>query len=231
MNLNVISLFLNATLVVKIVISILIIMSLVSWSLIFYKFFILLRVKRKVLKSQNVFESTKDFVKSINYLRAYPPPISSLTDEVLKQIKKVEKKSFPSSLKKGILIGNLKRSLDQIVVSETNKLAYGLSFLATCTNSAPFIGLFGTVWGIMHSFHSIGLQKSANLAVVAPGIAEALIATAIGLAVAVPASVAYNFFLGLLNIIETELTTLSRNLLNRIYIELINTADSKKDEI
>jgi biopolymer transport protein TolQ len=91
-----------------------------------------------------------------------------------------------------------------------------LSFLATTGNSAPFIGLFGTVWGIMNSFHGIGLKGSASLAVVAPGISEALIATAVGLAAAIPAVIAYNYFLSKISVIEAELRSFSTDLLNMI---------------
>ena len=79
-------------------------------------------------------------------------------------------------------------------MDQTNRLERGISFLATTGNTAPFIGLFGTVWGIMESFRGIGLKGSASLAVVAPGISEALVATAAGLAAAIPAVVAFNYF-------------------------------------
>ena len=89
-------------------------------------------------------------------------------------------------------------------------------FLATTGNTTPFIGLFGTVWGIMNSFHGIGLRGSANLAVVAPGISEALIATAAGLAVAIPAVIAFNYFMQKIRIIESELHSFSADFLNII---------------
>jgi len=88
----------------------------------------------------------------------------------------------------------LSRSLEQAVTIEVGYLESALIFLATTGSAAPFVGLFGTVWGIMNSFREIGATKSANLAVVAPGISEALIATAVGLAAAIPAVVAYNYF-------------------------------------
>jgi biopolymer transport protein TolQ len=96
-----------------------------------------------------------------------------------------------------------------------------LSFLATCVNVAPFIGLFGTVWGIMHSFYAIGLMKRATLAAVAPGLAEALITTAIGLAVAIPASIAYNFLTRMLGRIEMALVELAGTFLKRVESELL----------
>jgi biopolymer transport protein TolQ len=102
----------------------------------------------------------------------------------------------------------LRRSLSE----QGERLSRSLSFLATCGNTAPFIGLFGTVWGIMTSFHDISLKGSASLATVAPGIAEALIATAAGLAAAIPAVMAYNYFLGQMRRLETELNDFATDL-------------------
>jgi biopolymer transport protein TolQ len=99
-------------------------------------------------------------------------------------------------------------------------------FLATTGNTTPFIGLFGTVWGIMDSFHGIGLKGSANLAVVAPGISEALIATAAGLAVAIPAVIAFNFFMQRVRIIESELQSFSADFLNIIERDLMRQEGS-----
>ena len=92
------------------------------------------------------------------------------------------------------LLDVVERSMNKTTIDQSNRLEKALSFLATTGNTAPFIGLFGTVWGIMESFRNIGLRGSANLAVVAPGISEALIATAAGLAAAIPAVVAFNYF-------------------------------------
>ena len=94
-------------------------------------------------------------------------------------------------------------------------------FLATTGNTAPFIGLFGTVWGIMNSFHGIGLRGSASLAVVAPGISEALVATAAGLAVAIPAVIAFNYFMQKIKILESELNSFSADFLNIIERDIL----------
>jgi len=115
---------------------------------------------------------------------------------------------------------NVTRSLQQAVTAERGRLERGVHFLATTGSSAPFIGLFGTVWGIMESFRQIGVMKSASLAVVAPGIAEALIATAAGLAAAIPAVIFYNYFLGRINTIAAEMDNFASELINiieRIY--------------
>lgn len=106
------------------------------------------------------------------------------------------------------------RAVRGALAAQVQLLTRSLSFLATCGNTAPFIGLFGTVWGIMTSFHQIGVKGSASLATVAPGIAEALIATAAGLAAAIPAVMAYNYFLGRVRRLEAELESFAADLLD-----------------
>jgi biopolymer transport protein TolQ len=111
---------------------------------------------------------------------------------------------------------SVQRSLRRAINVELTGLNKTVPFLATTGNTAPFIGLFGTVWGIMNAFHGIGLRGSASLAVVAPGISEALIATAAGLAAAIPAVVAYNYFSNRLRVVETEMYNFSSDFLNLI---------------
>lgn len=107
-----------------------------------------------------------------------------------------------------------RRAVRGALTSQVKRLSQSVSFLATCGNTAPFIGLFGTVWGIMTSFHQIGVKGSASLATVAPGIAEALIATAAGLAAAIPAVMAYNYFVGRLRSLEADLESFAGDLLD-----------------
>lgn len=116
---------------------------------------------------------------------------------------------------------NLKRAIRKAESQEISDLGKSLSFLATTGSAAPFIGLFGTVWGIMASFHDIGLRGSASLAVVAPGISEALVATAAGLAVAIPAVIAYNYFANRLTEIENEMEHFSTDFLNLVERDLL----------
>lgn len=116
---------------------------------------------------------------------------------------------------------NVTRSLQQAVSAERSRLERGVNFLATTGSSAPFIGLFGTVWGIMQSFLAISEKETVSLGTVAPGIAEALIATAAGLAAAIPAVIFYNYFLGRINNICAEMENFSAELINiieRIYL-------------
>jgi biopolymer transport protein TolQ len=111
-------------------------------------------------------------------------------------------------------IDNVARALRRAMANEVTSLEAMVPFLATTASTAPFIGLFGTVWGIMNSFISIGARKNASLDVVAPGIAEALIATAIGLAAAIPAVMAYNYFVRRINVLSGEMDSFSSDMLN-----------------
>jgi len=112
------------------------------------------------------------------------------------------------------MLDTLSRAMRRAAGSEIERMERYLPFLATTASSAPFIGLFGTVWGIMTSFQSIGTQGSANLAVVAPGISEALIATAAGLAAAIPAVMGYNFYVNRVKYWASEMDGFSLDLLN-----------------
>jgi biopolymer transport protein TolQ len=126
-------------------------------------------------------------------------------------------------------VDNLRRVMRLGIAEEIERLGRALPLLATTANAAPFIGLFGTVWGIMHSFHAIGQMRSASLATVAPGISEALIATAMGLAVAIPATVGYNILLGRLSRIESQAIGFSGLLINRIRQEaVVDPAGARK---
>jgi biopolymer transport protein TolQ len=118
-------------------------------------------------------------------------------------------------------IDNINRALRRAINTEMTRVTSLTAFLATTGNTTPFVGLFGTVWGIMNSFHGIGLKGSANLAAVAPGISEALIATAAGLAVAIPAVVAFNYFNSKIRVIESELTSFSADFLNIVEMEML----------
>lgn len=111
-------------------------------------------------------------------------------------------------------LDNLQRALNKAIDTEVNQMESRLSLLATTGSTGPFVGLFGTVWGIMSSFQKIGATGTASLAVVAPGISEALIATAVGLFAAIPATVAYNYFIGEVRRLELQLNNFSADFLN-----------------
>lgn len=230
---DILSMIFGATVVVKVVLAILVIMSIISWTLIFYKLFLYFKVKKNIYNDLASFSASKDLVSALRTLKNRPGSrLYVIGAKAVSEIRMLERSSLTSSGKIKVSADNIRRVLRRSVSNEVNKLAYALSFLATCTNSAPFIGLFGTVWGIMDAFQAIGLQKSAALTTVAPGIAEALIATAIGLFVAIPASIAYNSFLGMLNSIESEFVNYAGEFLNRSQREIpwLSTGRDKDEQ-
>ena len=169
------------------VIIILILASVYSWALIFEKY----KVFKKINKSSEKFE--EDFInsKSVNVLFDKTSPDS---EDPMTIVFRTGAKylSENKSDTKNILTEKVKRVMDVAIDKEVEKYENKLTFLATVGSVAPFIGLFGTVWGIMNSFQSIAISRNTSLAIVAPGIAEALFATALGLLAAIPAVVAYN---------------------------------------
>jgi biopolymer transport protein TolQ len=211
----------GATIVVKLVLVLLVLMSLISWTIIFFKFIVLNAAKRRAERELRSFVNADNLAMAIQLLKQNPKSnLYEVGAQGLAELKRLERSPLPGSLRMRAAMDTLRRVLRRGVNDEMGKLSSNLSFLATCANAAPFIGLFGTAWGIMNSFHSIGMQKSAALATVAPGISEALVATAIGLAVAIPATIAYNFFLGMLNRVESDLVNFAGAFLNRVQREL-----------
>lgn len=211
----------QATIVVQLVMALLVGMSVTSWSIIFYKIVVLRRARQRVVLDFKRFQTAPDLGSAVHLLaRVQDSPLYPLAYQAVAELKRLEGASMPAAQKSRIAMDNLRRVLRQNVSGSLRSLSSSLSFLATCASSAPFIGLFGTVWGIMHSFHAIGMMQSASLSTVAPGLSEALVATAIGLAVAIPASIAYNFFRGMLSSIEVELINFAGAFLNRVQREL-----------
>ncbi|MEK9680791.1 MAG: protein TolQ [Pelagibacteraceae bacterium] len=183
------TLFTRADFIVKSVIIILIAASVYSWALIFEKY----KVFKKINKSSEEFE--EDFInsKSVNTLldKTSPDSEDPMTIVFRSGAKYLADNKSQSQ---NILTEKVKRVMDVAIDKEVEKYENKLTFLATVGSVAPFIGLFGTVWGIMNSFQSIAISRNTSLAIVAPGIAEALFATALGLLAAIPAVVAYNKF-------------------------------------
>lgn len=207
----------QASLVAKIVLCILVLMSVGSWGMMIQKTLALNAAYRKALQGTDLFEkapSLREAVLSLGSARA--SPLYFVAHQGVMEFNRSKEAGNSSE----IVVDNVRRSLRQGVASEMARLERSLSLLATAANTAPFIGLFGTVWGIMHSFHSIGMLKSASLATVAPGISEALVATAIGLGVAVPATIGFNIFMGKLSQVDTLLVNFAGVFLNRVQREL-----------
>lgn len=221
-NLNVWDAILSASLVVQLTLLILIVLSVSCWAVIFYKRKQLNAVKRanepfmnlfwKANSLDDIFDSLGDHPNS-NLARVFKAgylELRKIADSNLVTKDKDENQSSP--LLTGI--DNLERALRKAADEEISSMELRLSLLATTGSTAPFIGLFGTVWGIMGAFQKIGATKMASLAVVAPGISEALIATAVGLAAAIPATAAYNHFVTDLKKIDLDINAFSSDFLN-----------------
>ena len=184
---SIISLFLRADIIVKSVIIILIASSVYSWAIIFDK----IRVFRKINKSADEFEDK--FWKSKSAETFYNNLPASI-DDPMAQLFKTSMQTVIKSRSRSNLSEKLPGILEINIEKQMSTIDKNYTFLATVGSTAPFIGLFGTVWGIMNSFQSIAISRNTSLAIVAPGIAEALFATALGLLAAIPAVVAYNKF-------------------------------------
>jgi biopolymer transport protein TolQ len=225
------SIVMDAGLVVKGVMVLLLLFSVICWGIILTKAITLSRARKQTQLFFDAFRESRKF--SMLYAEAKQFTFSPLAHVFkagyaeLNRISRIQAGSQKSSADSSqepeyerTGMDNINRSLQQAVTAERTRLERGVNFLATTGSSAPFIGLFGTVWGIMESFRQIGVAKSASLAVVAPGIAEALIATAAGLAAAIPAVIFYNYFLSRINNISTEMDNFASELINiieRIY--------------
>jgi len=185
---------LQAGLVVKIVMIILLFFSVVSWAIIIYKYSYLRRAERENELFYHAFRRARDVEGIFSTSKKY---LIGPTSNVFRQV-------FMDTDQRGS--AEVNRTIKRYEALERAKLEKHLGFLATTGASTPFIGLFGTVWGIMSSFMNIGQAGAASLAVVAPGIAEALIATAMGLVAAIPSVIAYNYYLSRANnlIIQME---------------------------
>ena len=186
---SLVQLFVRADFVVKSVIIILIAASVYSWALIFEKY----RLFKNIEKSTSIFEEKFWKSKSAvsfynNLLNKDKDPLTNVFQSAMVEVIKTKSKSSSEQ------IARVSRVIEISGDKEIKLIEKNFTFLATVGSTAPFIGLFGTVWGIMNSFQSIAISRNTSLAIVAPGIAEALFATALGLLAAIPAVVAYNKF-------------------------------------
>jgi biopolymer transport protein TolQ len=184
---SLINLFLKADIIVKTVIISLIACSIYSWAIIFDK----IKMFKKINLSSEEFE--EKFWRSKSAETFYNSLPSNVEDPMTSLFKE-SMQGLIKSKSKTNLVEKMGGILEVGIEKQISKIEKGFTFLATVGSTAPFIGLFGTVWGIMNSFQSIAISRNTSLAIVAPGIAEALFATALGLLAAIPAVVAYNRF-------------------------------------
>ena len=213
------AIILGAGIVVKLVMLLLLSFSVISWTIILFKFIQVQRANSESERFMDFFWKSKRFDAIASQVDRFShSPLTVLFNEGYNELKKVvenDSKSDGSSLSTDLGgVENVSRALRRATNSEITRLEKYLTFLATTGSTSPFIGLFGTVWGIMTAFEGIGKTGSASLAVVAPGIAEALIATAIGLVAAIPAVMAYNHFQHKIRVLINEMDSFSTEFLN-----------------
>jgi len=184
---SLLSLFLRADIIVKSVIIILIACSVYSWAVIIEKFRLFKKINQTTEEFETKFWNSKSAESFYNNLPASTEdPMALVFKDAMQNLLKRRSKSD--------LHERMTTMLETGIEKQMSKISKGYTFLATVGSTAPFIGLFGTVWGIMNSFQSIAISRNTSLAIVAPGIAEALFATALGLLAAIPAVIAYNKF-------------------------------------
>jgi biopolymer transport protein TolQ len=217
---DIVQMIVGAGLMVKFVLLVLCLFSVISWTIIFMKW----RQLRKAKEETAVFLETFWETPELHTLyeecdELIYSPVAHLFRGGYSEFKKISRiQSNPESIDKDMamqrMFDNVERVLKRTTIDQNNRLESALSFLATTGNTTPFIGLFGTVWGIMESFQGIGLKGSASLAVVAPGISEALIATAAGLFAAIPAVIAFNYFNQKVLVLRAEMDTFTSDFLS-----------------
>lgn len=226
---DIVQMILHAGPVVKFVLGLLLFFSFISWAIIFVKLRLLSKAKWETESFLDLFWGSRDFKKIFKSCEDLTfSPVACLFRAGYIEFTKIRRIQTASNSEVGqnmsgegrsrrsqqAIMDNLERAVRKGTIDQMSRMERGVSFLATTGNTAPFIGLFGTVWGIMESFRGIGLKGSANLAVVAPGISEALIATAAGLAAAIPAVVAFNYFTHRISALRAEMDIFASDFLS-----------------
>jgi biopolymer transport protein TolQ len=222
---NVWTMIIGAGPVVKLVLIMLVVFSILCWTVILAK---IRRFRQARLGNEDferLFWESPSLTQAHSHAKTMPEiPMAGVFLEGYKELKRLQKcpNTRDTDLSLRVWLETLERSLNKGIQEELAAMERTLPFLATTGNAAPFIGLFGTVWGIMSSFHSIGLKGSASLATVAPGISEALVATAAGLAAAIPAVIAFNGFMSWMGQMEIQLQGFSNDFLNTVERQLLH---------
>jgi len=223
---DILQLALHAGMVVKLVLLILLLFSVFSWAIIIVKFRVYRTAERESKIFLDHFWSSRNFSKAfMEAKRLVRSPVAAMFKSGYVDLEKIKKERVQPDPSRDPLnsdaqrklseeVATIDRTLKRVAGAEITKLEKSLTFLATTGNATPFIGLFGTVWGIMDAFRQIGFRGSTSLAVVAPGISEALIATAAGLFAAIPAVIAYNYFLSRMRVVTSQMDNFSAEFLN-----------------
>ena len=234
MQLSITDMILHAGPVGQLVMLLLLFFSLISWSIVFMKFRLFKKVATDSQDFIEAFWSSGKLSEAYDTAQEYEySPEAAVFSAGFTELQKINKIRSRKDGRDGnnqeetldmqmATMDNLKRAIRKAESQEMAELGRSLSFLATTGSAAPFIGLFGTVWGIMASFHEIGMRGSASLTVVAPGISEALVATAAGLAAAIPAVIFYNFFANKVADVDAEVQNFSTDFLNLVERDLMS---------
>jgi len=233
---DIVNMIRNAGPVVQFVMLLLLFFSIMSWAIILIKYRYIRRAYKESADFTDFFWKSRDLSNAFAKAKQLPgSPVARIFRIGYVELKKMSQSATPASQavnrqasNKNMSLDarftgtdNIKRALRRAITTEMTRMSQMVPFLATTGNTAPFIGLFGTVWGIMHSFAGIGQKGSANLAVVAPGISEALVATAAGLAAAIPAVIAFNYFRSKISVVESELQSFSADFLNIVERDIL----------
>jgi biopolymer transport protein TolQ len=233
---DIFEMFVHAGLVVKIVLLILVTFSVISWAIIFIKWRFFRNARHETAYFMDLFWGNSEIGRVYKESEALMfSPVAQIFRagySELMRIKKIQGDSDSAGYETPLngLADYVERALKRATIQQVSRLDKALSFLATTGNTTPFIGLFGTVWGIMVSFRGIGMSGSASLAVVAPGISEALIATAAGLVAAIPAVVAFNYFNNKATEMRSEMDAFAADFLSLVVRQVIRQRlKSEKD--
>ncbi len=220
---NSVNLIIQAGLMAKFVLLILFVASLFSWAVIFMKWRKFKKAEFENKKFLNLFWNSKSVDEIFSKCDSGKMKNSNVAAVFQAGFKEYKKNpAFDSKSADISEVENIGRALMRASQAEVSHLEKYIGWLATTASAAPFVGLFGTVWGIMNSFQNIGLTGAANLAVVAPGISEALITTATGIGAAIPAVVGYNYFVGRIKKLTVDMDCFIQDFLNIIHRNILN---------
>lgn len=211
------SMMVGSSVIVQLVLILLLVLSVWSWTITIAKFLQFRRARKDSQEFSSIFWESRNFSRIEDSSRRLDSsPLAQVFTSGYRELTKLVTEAAANNLKadSSNQISTVERALKRAEFDESVKLERGITFLATVASAAPFIGLFGTVWGIMNAFHGLSSAKSTTLQAVAPGISEALVATAIGLAAAIPAAVAYNYFAVAVRQFRDSMDTFSADFLN-----------------
>ncbi len=231
---DVIHMILNAGFMVQFVLLVLLFFSITSWAIIGIKYISLRKALTESLFFAEFFWKKRNFSDAYNKSKELDAsPVARVFRAGYVEMKRLKNPGDKSGDTASTplqadfpVMASIERALQRGISAETAKLSRLVPFLATTGNTTPFVGLFGTVWGIMNAFHGIGQRGDASLAVVAPGISEALVATAAGLAAAIPAVIAFNYFTQKIRTIEAEMRNFSADFLNIVERQMRPTTET-----